>query len=152
MILKKATINYPLINKIALWHTLKIMQLFNNTNLANAEISWLVPILAHFSCFSDIKSITAIDYYVAPIGRDRSYVVLQADDASYVLVTADYPDPLHDAGELAQLSKKYTFTHVLAPEKRRLIEVKDAETDNVGDDFFVRLGTTYYYCAQVISM
>lgn len=127
------------------------MQLFNNTHLANAEISWLVPILAHFSCFSGIKSITTIDYYVAPIGRDRSYVILKSDDVNYVLVTADYPDPLHDAGELAELSKKYTFTRVITPAKGRLIDVKDVETDNVGDDFFVRLGATYYYCAQVAS-
>lgn len=127
------------------------MQLFNNTYLANTEISWLVPILAHFSCFSDMKSIAAVDYYVAPIGRDRSYVILQSEHANYVLVTADYPDPLHDAGELAQLSKKYTFTHVVTPAKKRLIDVNDVGTDNVGDDFFVRLGTTYYYCAQVVS-
>ncbi len=127
------------------------MQLFNNTYLANAEISWLIPILAYFSCFSDMKSITAVDYYVAPIGRDRSYVILQSENASYVLVTADYPDPLHDAGELEQLSKKYTFIHVVTPEKKRLIKVKDVEADNVGDDFFVKLGTTYYYCAQVVS-
>lgn len=96
------------------------MQLFNNTRLANAEVSWLTPILTHFSCFSDAKLITAIDYYVAPIGRDRSYVILQSNDVQYVLITADYPDPPHDARELAELSKKYTFTHVLTPAKKQI--------------------------------
>ena len=93
------------------------MQLFNKTNLANAEASWLIPILSKFSCFSTAETVSTIDYFVAPIGRDRSYVVLQSSEATYVLVTADYPDPLHDAGELTELSKKYTFTNVITPTK-----------------------------------
>jgi hypothetical protein len=128
------------------------MQLFNKTNLANTEASWTIPILYKFSCFSGTESIEAIDYFVTPIGRDRSYVVLRVGDTLYVLVTADYPDPLHDAGEFVELSKKYTFTRVITPVKKRLVNVKDVETDNVGDDFYIELGTTYYYCAEVESV
>jgi len=124
------------------------MQLFNKTTLANAEISWLIPILSKFSCFSDAEQIRAIDYFVAPIGRDRSYVVLRVGDTLYVLVTADHPDPLHDASELTRLSKKYTFTNVITPASR-LVDITDVETDNTGDDFFVKISMTYYYCALV---
>ena len=125
------------------------MQFFNKTNLANAEASWLIPILPKFSCFSDTKAISAIDYFVAPIGRDRSYVVLQFDNNMYVLVTIDYPDPIHDAQEFTKLSKKYTFTNVITPVKKRLINVDNVEADNVGDDFFIKISSMYYYCAPV---
>lgn len=125
------------------------MQFFNKTNLANAEASWLIPILSKFSCFSTPEAVIAIDYFVAPIGRDRSYVILQSSEVTYVLATVDYPDPLHDAAELTELSKKYTFASVITPTKGRLINVGDIEADNVGDDFFVKIGTAYYYCAPI---
>lgn len=123
------------------------MQLFNSTSLPNSVIAWITPILSKFTFLSD-KPISAVGYYVAPVGGDVSFVIFQQDDKTYVLVTADYPDPRHDSGQLQQLSQRYSFTNVITP-AGEVVNREDIEIDKFLKDFFVRLDWTYYYCGSI---
>lgn len=121
------------------------MQLLNSTSLPNAVASWMTPILGHFSFLSE-KPISAVNYYVAPVGGDVSFVILKQDDELYALITADYPDPLHDSGQLRLLSKQeYSFSNVITP-AGKIVSAEDIDSDKFSGSFFVKMDLMYYYC------
>lgn len=122
------------------------MQLFNTTNLPNSVIAWITPILGRFTFLSD-KPTSAISHYVTPIGGDVSYIIFEQEGRRYVLVTADYPDPLHDSGQLQELSG-YSFDSVIVP-NGKVVTIDDIEQDKFLDRFFIHIGQTYYYLGKL---
>lgn len=122
------------------------MQLFNSTSLPNSVIAWITPILGKFT-FLSTKPVSAASYYVTPIGGDVSYIIFEQEGRRYVLVTADYPDPLHDSGQLQELSG-HSFDSVIVPDGRA-VTIDDIEREKFLDDFFIRLDQTYYYVGKL---
>ena len=127
------------------------MQLTNKTTLPNAIISWLTPVISQFSIFQSNEKVTAEDYYVTVVGGDTSYTVLHCGNSTYVLVTTDHPDPLSNRREFERLSGKYSLTHVITP-NNKIIDLTEGEAYDAIDDFFLKVGTEYYYCAQAVRL
>lgn len=125
------------------------MNISNKTKLPNAVVAWLIPILSRFAWFDDVESVSALDYYVAAIGGDTSFVVLQNAEAACVLVTTDHPDPYSDCKKLEELSdNKYMFEQLITSSNER-IALNDFDNDSLPDNFFIKDGAAYYYLALV---
>lgn len=66
----------------------------------------------------------------------------------FALVTADYPDPVHEAAELFELSNKYHAKEVILPstikdQRVALDKAKDEES------FCNKVNTIYYYLLSI---
>ena len=83
-----------------------------------------------------------------PISPDRIYDVYgDAESNSYIThVTTDYPDPLHDAAEFANISGGYGFKQLIVPS----IEggtIAIVNNDDISEEFFVKDASIYHYVA-----
>lgn len=83
-----------------------------------------------------------------PVSPDRIYDIYKSATNNTLLthVTADYPDPLHDASELVSISSGYGFKELITPgDNNSTISVVD--NDDMTAQFFVKDNSTYHYVA-----
>lgn len=127
------------------------MQLTNKTTFPNAIISWLAPVISQFSIFRSDEKMIVEDCYVTAVGGDTSYAVLKRGNSTYVLITTDHPDPLPNRREFEKLSGKYSLTHIITP-NNKIVNLTEAEIYDTIDDFFLKIGAEYYYCAKAVQV